>query len=133
MPWFMIDDGFWSHPKTVGLSDKAFRLWVRAGAYCAQHLTDGIVTRNTLAILGAKTKEADELWVAGLWDRVPDDGGYRFHDWHEYQKSASWWRDKREKDRARQQKRRGNAARNPTTGEYAKKASEPTDYDEYEF
>lgn len=89
MAWFKLDDSMWSHPKFLRLSDKAFRLWVRAGAYCAQHLTDGVVTEDTLLILGAGRKQCDELWTAGLWERVPE-GGYRFHDWTDYQ----WTRDR---------------------------------------
>ncbi len=31
MVWFKIDDGFWSHPKVLELSDAAVALWTRAG------------------------------------------------------------------------------------------------------
>lgn len=100
MAWFKLDDSMWSHPKFLRLSDKAFRLWVRAGAYCAQHLTDGLVTRDTLTILGAARRTADELWAAGLWERAPDDA-YRFHDWDHYQPSSAQRRAKQAYDRER--------------------------------
>lgn len=100
MAWFKLDDSMWSHPKFLRLSDRAFRLWVRAGSYCAQHLTDGIVTDETLMILGAARKHCDELWTAGLWERVPE-GGYRFHDWHDYQPSRSTVMRRKEHDRER--------------------------------
>lgn len=83
MPWFKIDDGFWSHPKVIELSDPAVALWVRAGSYCAGHLTDGLVRRSTLRMLGADRDAAIELVLAGLWDETGD--GWSFHDWDEYQ------------------------------------------------
>lgn len=100
MAWFKIDDGLWAHPKFLGLSDKSFRLWVRAGAYSCQHLTDGIITKEMLAILGAQRRHCDELWTAGLWERVTD-GGYRFHDWEHYQMSKEEVENRREQDRQR--------------------------------
>ncbi len=100
MAWFKLDDAMWSHPKFLRLSDRAFRLWVRAGAYCAQHLTEGLITEDTLALLGASRKHCDELWSAGLWERAPD-GGYRFHDWDHYQPSRRQIEERRRADRER--------------------------------
>jgi len=105
MAWFTLDDSMWSHPKFLRLSDKAFRLWVRAGAYCAQHLTDGLVTTDTLIILGAHRRTADELWAAGLWERAPDDA-YRFHDWTDYQFTREQVERRRAHDRERKAKAR---------------------------
>ena len=84
MTWFKMDDSAYDHPKVVGLSDGAFRLWVCAGLYCSRHLTDGIVAPGTLRVLQAKQRYCDELWAAGLWEPLPE-GGYRYHDWGEYQ------------------------------------------------
>lgn len=100
MPWFKVDDSMWSHPKFLGLSDKAFRLWVRAGAYACQHLTDGVISDDMLGLLGAARKHCDELWAAGLWERVPE-GGYRFHDWQDYQPSSEQVRSRRDEARER--------------------------------
>jgi len=83
MVWFKIDDGFWSHPKVLELSDAALALWTRAGSYCAGHLTDGEVKRSTLRVLGADHDAAVELVMAGLWDETST--GWAFHDWAEYQ------------------------------------------------
>ncbi|MCJ1709274.1 HNH endonuclease [Microbacterium sp. VKM Ac-2923] len=83
MPWFKIDDGFWSHPKVLELSDAAITLWVRAGSYCAGHLTDGALTRATLRLLSAVPDDATELVAVGLWDVTPT--GWEFHDWADYQ------------------------------------------------
>jgi hypothetical protein len=93
MPWFKIDDGFWSHPKVLDLSPDAVALWVRAGSYCAGHLTDGEVKPSILRLLGAESNHADELVAAGLWDLI--DGSWWFHDWAEYQPPASATKEKR--------------------------------------
>jgi len=58
-------------------------LWTRAGAYAAQQLTDGRITRATLSMLGSSSHVASELVSAGLWDVT--DGGWQFHDWEAYQ------------------------------------------------
>jgi hypothetical protein len=83
MVWFKIDDGFWSHPKVLELSDAAVALWTRAGSYCAGHLTNGTVKRSTLRVLAADRDAAVELVLAGLWDETPE--GWTFHDWEVYQ------------------------------------------------
>ncbi|MGN8024715.1 hypothetical protein [Microbacterium sp. 22242] len=82
MVWFKVDDGFWSHPKVLPLSADAVALWVRAGAYCAHQLTNGLVSPQALRML-ADRDAAVELANAGLWDVVP--GGFQFHDWAKYQ------------------------------------------------
>lgn len=104
MTWFKVDDGFWSHPKTVGLSAEAVALWVRAGSYCGQHLTDGVVPRHLLTMLQGTTAQADELMAAGLW--LDDPEGYLFHDWHTYQPTRTKVENERAKTRERVAKHR---------------------------
>ena len=113
--WFKLDDSIWSHPKFLGLSDKAFRLWVRAGAYSAQHLTDGLVTPEVLRILGASRKLCAELHAAGLWEPVPD-GGWRFHDWEHYQLSRAEVELRRDLERVKKARWRSKANHHPDTG-----------------
>ncbi len=93
MVWFKVDDGFWSHPKVLPLSADAVALWVRAGAYCAHQLTNGLVSPQALRML-ADRDAAVELANAGLWDVVPE--GFMFHDWAKYQPT----REQVEADRA---------------------------------
>lgn len=104
MTWFRIDDGFWSHPKIVQLSDAAITLWTRAGSYSCQHLTDGHLTTHALRMVGGKSRTADELVRAGLWEKV--NGGYSFHDWEHYQESSEVVLARRENARERQRKAR---------------------------
>lgn len=103
MTWFKVDDGFWSHPKSAPLSNDAVALWVRAGAYCCQHLTDGFVKASVLRMLGER-ESADELVDSGLWRDVT--GGWRFHDWDEYQETSETVKKRREDARDRQRKAR---------------------------
>jgi len=83
MTWFKVDDGFWSHPKSVDLTPEAVALWVRAGSYCGKHLTDGYVPKGRLGMLQGSPEAAYELVAAGLWLEVVD--GWQFHDWSVYQ------------------------------------------------
>lgn len=96
MPWFKVDDQFWSHPKVVELSADAVALWVRAGSYAAQHLTDGIVTYGIVRMLGADRDAATELTNACLWDQR-DGRTWVFHDWEDYQPDAVVSKDRRQK------------------------------------
>ena len=93
MPWFKVDDGFAVHPKALRAGNAACGLWVRAGSWCMQQLTDGFIPEHVLPTLGT-AKEAQRLVDAGLWVRAV--GGWRFHEWEARQPS----REQVEKDRA---------------------------------
>lgn len=103
MTWFKVDDGFWSHPKTSSLSAEAIALWVRAGAYSCQHLTDGFIRTSALRMVG-EADAADELVASELWVEV--DGGWAFHDWDEYQETSDAVKKRRKDARERQRKAR---------------------------
>ncbi len=96
IPWFKVDDQFWSHPKVVELSADAVALWVRAGSYAAQHLTDGVVTYGIVRMLGADRDAATELTNAFLWDQK-DGRTWVFHDWEDYQPDAIASKERRQK------------------------------------
>jgi hypothetical protein len=83
VPWFKVDDGFWSHPKTLQLSDGAVALWLRSGSWSMHHLTDGHIPPHALRILSAKPRFVNELTTVSLWFQTKD--GYQFHDWETYQ------------------------------------------------
>lgn len=96
MSWFKVDDGFWSHPKTLALSPDAVALWVRAGSWSCQQLTDGVIEDYTLPMFGPVASAADELVEAGYWYR--HDGAYEFHDWAEYQEASDAVKERRKKN-----------------------------------
>jgi hypothetical protein len=103
--WFKVDDMFWAHPKTIGLAPDAITLWLRAGCWSVQHLTDGFIPTHAVRMLTstdavfemadsdgyemvqAMLIPADALCGSGLWQEVP--GGYQFHDWGHYQPSGA--------------------------------------------
>jgi hypothetical protein len=86
MTWFKIDDSFYDHPKVFDAPDCAVALWTRAGAWCARNLTDGFVPSGMPARLCDDHDTAvKELVRRGLWLRAS--GGYRFHDWADFQPS----------------------------------------------
>lgn len=88
MTWFKVDDGFWSHPKTMQLPDQdrlaAIGLWVSAGAWCAKYNTYGRVPKVFLTGLAhAPESLAVALVSAGLWRETDD--GWAFVHWRKWQ------------------------------------------------
>jgi hypothetical protein len=112
MPWFRIDDNFAFHPKVLATNNAALGLWVRAGAWSAQQLTDGFVPANVVPTLGGRRKDADSLVACGLWRET--DGGWLFHEWHERQPTKASVETERAADRERKKtdRRRGGCRRN---------------------
>lgn len=102
MPWFKVDDQLATHPKVAKAGLAAMGLWVKAGSWSAQHLTDGQIPARALPILGARPAHAEALVEAGLW--VPIEGGWQFRDWLDYQPSKVHVNDIREKRRKAGQK-----------------------------
>jgi hypothetical protein len=100
VPWFKVDDNLAFHPKAVAAGNAAMGLWVRAGSWSAQQLTDGYVPAHMIASLGSPA-QAKRLCEVGLW--LEDSGGYRFHQWAEpgRQPTRAEVEDRRESDRKR--------------------------------
>lgn len=106
MPWVKIDDHFDEHPKLAAVGPIGIALWVSALAYCNRNLTDGFVPMSVAQrlidgrgiVLDGHPKwdgngESDpflvsiltieELVGVGLFEEVS--GGYRIHDYADYQ------------------------------------------------
>lgn len=98
MPWFKVDDSLAFHAKVMRAGNAAMGLWVRAGSYAAQHLTDGRVERHVARTLGT-AGEARRLVDVGLW--VEHDDGYVFHEWDERQPSRVDVLDRRQREAER--------------------------------
>lgn len=86
MVWFKVDDKLHSHVKAMRAGAEAMGLWVLAGSWAADHLTDGWVPDYAAVRLSAHAEQdAERLVAAGLW--VPGehegDKGWWFHDWAE--------------------------------------------------
>lgn len=106
MPWFAVEDTLAFHRKTLTAGNAAMGLWVRAGSWSMQILTDGEIPADVARTLGT-TAEAKRLVTAGLW--VPKDGGYEFHEWAERQRSRVQVAADREASRQRQERARKRA------------------------
>jgi hypothetical protein len=88
MPWFKVDDHLHDHPKARKAGAEAMGLWVLAGSYAADNLTDGFVPEHTLSRWTRRGKAlAQRLVAAGLWftDTQDDEPGWRFHEWEQRQ------------------------------------------------
>lgn len=86
MPWTKLDDGFHEHPKTVAMSDKAFRLFTCSLTYSSRHDLRGRLTRAHLAVLFRLTEttqaHVEELLELHSFD--PDGSGVIIHGFDTY-------------------------------------------------
>lgn len=85
MTWVRLEDSFPEHPKILGLSVAAKWLIVEGLCWCNRNLTDGFIADEAAPRLGATRKLTGELVEAGVWERC--DGGWRVHDYEDFQPS----------------------------------------------
>lgn len=85
MAYVRIHNGALTHPKIVGLPDKAFRLWVWGLSYCQMHLTDGLIP--SVALERGVGSQAGVLITANLWEM--DQAGWRVHDYLDWNDARS--------------------------------------------
>lgn len=122
--WARLDDSLLDHQK-IYLAGRAFGRNGRAAAlgfYCAsllyssKHLTDGYLPKAVVEGMGfadQPLKAAETMVKVGLWEAVR--GGFRVHDFHDFNPLAADVQEKRRKDRDRKKRggnhRHGNGAR----------------------
>lgn len=120
MTWFKVDDTAHTHPKILKAGNAAVGLWLRCGAFSAQHLTDGIVPGSVAAMSGT-TPQINKLVRVGLWHPhghtcprcpQPAEGDYLMHDYLAYNPTRAEVLDARE--RAAEKKRRQRQRHVPT-------------------
>lgn len=58
MTWFKVDDTAYGHPKVLKAGNAALGLWVKGGAYAAQHLTEGTVPGVVAQLYGTAPRPA---------------------------------------------------------------------------
>jgi hypothetical protein len=104
MTWVRIDDGFPNHPKIIGLSDGAFRLYITALCYSNAYLTDGIIPQNTVKKL-SNSRHISSLVEANLWEICGDD--IKILGYEEYQFTKEKVETERKKAAERMAKSRG--------------------------
>lgn len=84
MPDFRVADTAAFDDKMIAAGNSAVGLWVRAGAWCMQQLTDGFVPTRIARQIGSKNA-ATRLTDVGLWE--PVEGGYQFNKFLNHQRS----------------------------------------------
>ncbi|NUO57263.1 MAG: hypothetical protein HOV78_11395 [Hamadaea sp.] len=86
MTWFKVDDKLHDHRKIRAAGKAPMGVWVLAGSWSADNLTDGFVPATVLSRWGTRA-DAKKLVDAGLWHPDEQDGekGWRFHEWSEFQ------------------------------------------------
>lgn len=132
MSWVKLDDQFPNHPKVLKAGGAAAWLYVAGLCYSQAHLTDGIIPAvavprlidyDSLASLNPLSRQyvatlrrvVQELCTSlvdhGLWELVP--GGYRIHDYHDYNSTAESVRTRREATREKIAKWRDSKRETP--------------------
>lgn len=108
MPWVKLDVDFAWHPKILRAGPLGLAMQVAALCYCNKYLTDGFIPREVVPtllnlqglgmriwqgeLIGGGEEARWELIVAdlieaGIWEEV--EGGYRIHDYLDYQPSKA--------------------------------------------
>jgi hypothetical protein len=106
MAWARIDDNFADHPKVAALSDAAFRAHIVAICYSTRYLTDGVIPPSQ----APPARIAKELVAGRVWETWH--GGYRIHDWLDWNLSAADVQARRKTQRERMRRwRRGKDGR----------------------
>ena len=114
MTWIKLDDNAVDHPKVAGLTDKAFRWWVRGMSYASRFLTDGVLPM--VFWKQAPSQIRVELSSFGLWDWHDPD--FRIHDYLSHQSSKEFVTKKRADTAARvkaHRERKGNGVTNASS------------------
>jgi hypothetical protein len=102
--FFPIPDEFYRDPKFLGWSAEAYALWVIAGSWSADRLTDGFVPIMALALFPAAiAASAAELVERRVWKRAR--GGFQYVGWPR-ECSRAYVEAKREAERVRKQRQR---------------------------
>lgn len=99
MAWFKVDDTLSFNAKVIAAGNEAIGAWVRAGAWCAAQLTDGVIPKHVFAVIAGEANAeaiASRLLQVALINESDDGSSYVFHDWFAYQPSASEVRSRRD-------------------------------------
>lgn len=88
MPWASIDDGLHANEKFASISLAATGVWTLCLSWTSNQLKDGFVPAGIVRRFcgGEFDRIVGELVDAGLW--AQEEGGFRFHDYLEYNLSA---------------------------------------------
>lgn len=102
MPWFNADDKMHSHPKPRQAGLEAMGLWLLAGTYCTDYVTEGRVPGWYVESWPRGRRLAQKLVDARFWEATEE--GWQFLSWAEYQRTKEQIEEDRAKARERQRK-----------------------------
>ena len=87
MTWFKVDDHLHDHRKVRLAGTPAMGLWVLAGSWAGDNLTDGFVPSGVAHRWDADGSLSARLVEVGLWQNAVVDGesGWTFRGWADYQ------------------------------------------------
>lgn len=100
MTWFKVDDSLHSHKKAMRAGVEAMGLWVLAGSWAADQLTDGWIPSYVAQRIAPNIDElAAKLVRAGFWVEGEHDGdeGWWFHEWRDRQPTREEVLERRQK------------------------------------
>jgi hypothetical protein len=123
MVHFLVDDGFYDHPKVKSIPrgnprKGAIALWTQAGSWNSKHSHDGLIPVDQVEEMHCSDKDAQALVQARLWHEhgyeCPDPkctpvppGYYGYHQWAgNGQRTKPQVEHYREQARVRQSRRR---------------------------
>jgi len=92
--FFKLHNGFPEHPKTIELSDKAFRQLIEAWCYCSRNLNDGYLTKSQFLRFFSPKSRGELIEVGFVREEKTQ---YIMHDYLEHQQSAKQVADLRER------------------------------------
>src|SRR5579883_608603 len=105
--WVKIDDNLMEHPKMIAIGIQGRALWLAGLCYANQQMTDGFLPDFMIPTLAARAGVTDVestlscMTTVYLGQKSPvwyrADGGYRIHDYADFQPSAEDVRAIREK------------------------------------
>src|SRR5215472_13282952 len=97
-----LDTGWHAHPKVLALGWAAMGLHAWSISYCDDTLSDGFVPTNAWPALPGVSAALKKLVESRMW--IACEGGYRLHDYLDYNHSRAYVEDykraKREAGRA---------------------------------
>ncbi|WP_051423027.1 hypothetical protein [Arthrobacter sp. MA-N2] len=102
MAWFNADDKMHGHPKSRAAGLEAMGLWLLAGTYCTDYLTDGSVPLWFVESWPRGKQLAAKLIKTGFWEADGED--YQFLSWAEYQRTKKQVLEAKEKAAERKEK-----------------------------
>jgi hypothetical protein len=102
MAWVRLDDGFPYHPKAIRVGPYGRDLFTCGLCYANRFLTDGFIPEVALRQIAPGLPNPGRIVAllvsAALWEEC--EGGWRIHDYHEYQASGAEIRAAQERTRA---------------------------------